>query len=73
MDYFRHLMQELRNTLDAVGAGEVLCQERYQYRIDPSRINCDYHSYLQYGAPAFFGEYMSQYSWAEETCGLLQK
>ena len=73
MDYFRHLMQELRNTLDAVGAGSVLSQERYQYRIDPAQINCDYHSYLQYGAPEFFGEYMTQYSWAEDTCGLLQK
>lgn len=73
MDYFRHLMQDLRNTLDGVGAGGVLCQEQYQYRVDPTRISCDYHDFLQYGTPAFFGEYMSQYSWAEDTCGLLQK
>ncbi len=73
MDYFRHLMQDLRNTLDAVGAGSVLGYEQYQYRIDPAQINCDYHSYLQYGSPPFYGEYMSQYSWAEDTCGLLQK
>ena len=73
MDYFRHLMQDLRNTLDAVGAGSALCQEGYQYRIDPAQINCDYHNYLQYGTPAFFGEYMTQYSWAESTCGLLRK
>ena len=73
MDYFRHLMQDLRNTLDAVGAGGVLCYEQYQYRIDPAQINCDYHNYLQYGTPAFFGEYMTQYSWAESTCGLLRK
>ena len=71
MDYFRHLMQELRNTLDSVGAGSVLCQDRYQYRIDPAKISCDYHSYLQYGVPAFCGEYMSQYSWAEITCAFL--
>lgn len=73
MDYFRHLMQDLRNTLDAVGAGSVLCQEQYRYRVDPSQIYCDYHNFLLYGTPAFFGEYMSQYSWAEDTCGLLQK
>ena len=72
MDYFRHLMQDLRSALDAAGAGSVLCQEGYQYRIDPSQISCDYHSYLQCGTPAFYGEYMTQYSWAEETCGLLQ-
>ena len=73
MDYFRHLVQDLRSTLEAVGAGGVLCYEQYQYRIDPAQINCDYHNYLQYGTPAFFGEYMTQYSWAEDTCGLLQK
>lgn len=73
MDYFRHLMQDLRNTLEAVGAGSVLSQEGYQYRIDPTQIGCDYHSYLQCGSPAFYGEYMTQYSWAEDTCGMLQK
>ena len=73
MDYFRHLMQDLRSTLDAAGAGSVLCQEGYHYRIDPEQIDCDYHSYLQYGTPAFLGEYMTQYSWAEATCGFLQK
>ena len=73
MDYFRHLMKDLRSALEAVGAGSVLCQEQYQYRIDPAQIVCDYHSYLQNGTPAFFGEYMSQYSWAETTCGFLEK
>ena len=73
MDYFRHLMQDLRNTLDTVGAADALCQEGYQYRIDPTQISCDYHNYLQYGTPTFLGEYMTQYSWAEATCGLLLK
>ena len=73
MDHFRHLMQDLRNTLASVGAGIVLSQEQYQYRIDPAQINCDYHNYLQYGTPVFYGEYMTQYSWAESTCGLLRK
>ena len=73
MDYFRHLMKDLRSALEAVGAGSVLCHDQYQYRIDPAQISCDYHSYLQSGTPAFFGEYMSQYSWAETTCGFLQK
>lgn len=73
MDYFRHLMQELRSTLDALGAGDVLCKTQYQYSVDTEKIDCDYHSYLKCGEPAFFGEYMSQYSWAEETCASLQK
>lgn len=73
MDYFRHLMRELRNTLESVGAGGVLCQEQYQYRVDPSQIDCDYYRYLQYGVPVFYGEYMTQYSWAETTCGFLEQ
>lgn len=73
MDYFRHLMQELRTSLQEVNAESVLCQEQYQYRIDPTRISCDYHDYLQLGTPIFLGEYMTQYSWAEDTCGLLHQ
>ena len=39
--------------------------------IDTTKINCDYHKYLKTGIPPFRGEYMSQYSWAEKTLGLL--
>ena len=40
-------------------------------KVDAERIDCDYYSYLKKGKPEFLGEYMSQYSWAEMTCGLL--
>lgn len=71
MDYLRHLMGDLKKALANVGAEKVLCQEGYNYRIDTARINCDYHEFLKTGKPRFHGEYMSQYSWAEETLALL--
>lgn len=71
MDYLRHLMVDLRKALATVGAEEVLCQEGYSYRVDVSKVNCDYYNFLKNGNPDFRGEYMSQYSWAEDTLGML--
>ena len=69
--YLRQLILDLKNTLRAVGAENVFCHETPCYRIDTSLIKCDYISYLETGKPEFCGEYMTQYSWAEETCAML--
>ena len=69
--YLRQLIMDLKNTLKLVGAENVLCHETPCYRVDTSLLKCDYISYLEIGKPEFHGEYMSQYSWAEETCALL--
>ena len=69
--YIRQLVMDLKNTLKAVGAEDVLCHETPFYRIDTTLIKCDYVSYLETGKPEFRGEYMTQYSWAEETCAML--
>ena len=71
MDYLRHLVGDLKKTLTQVGAERVFCQDGYNYRIDPAQINCDYHKFLKTGKPQFHGEYMTQYSWAEDTLSLL--
>ena len=71
MDYLRHLVGDLKKTLANAGAEKVFCQEGYHYRIDTARINCDYYEFLQKGKPQFRGEYMTQYSWAEDTLSLL--
>ena len=70
--YLRQLVLDLKNTLKAVGAEEVLRHETPCYRIDISLIKCDYISYLEGGKPEFFGEYMTQFAWADETCAMLQ-
>ena len=70
--YLRQLVLDLKNTLKTVGAENVLCHETPCYRVDTGLIKCDYISYLETGKPEFHGEYMVQYSWAEETCAMLQ-
>ena len=70
--YLRQLVLDLKNTLKSVGAENVLCHETPCYRIDTSLIKCDYVSYLETGKPEFRGEYMTQYSWAEDTCAMLE-
>ena len=69
--YLRQLIMDLKNTLKKVGAESVFCHEIPCYRIDTGLIKCDYISYLETGKPEFHGEYMVQYSWAEETCAML--
>ena len=70
--YLRQLILDLKTTLKTVGAENVLCHETPYYRIDLTCVNCDYLSYLDTGKPSFQGEYMTQYSWAEATCAMLQ-
>ena len=69
--YLRQLVLDLKNTLKSVGAENVFRHEKPCYRVDTSLIQCDFLSYLETGKPEFFGEYMMQYSWAEETCAML--
>lgn len=73
MNYLHQLFIDLRNTLGAAHAEEILQQNGYAYSLDIERVECDYYSFLQDGKPEFRGEYMNQYSWAEETCALLWK
>ena len=70
--YLRQLVLDLKSTLKAFGAEEVFRHETPYYRIDTNLIKCDYFSYLESKKPEFLGEYMAQFSWAEETCAMLQ-
>ena len=70
--YLRQLILDLKNTLKMLGAEDVLRHDTPYYRIDTNLVKCDYLSFLETGKPQFHGEYMTQYSWAEETCALLQ-
>ena len=70
-NYIHQLFRDLRLTLEQAGVQGVFERINYRYSIKPGKIDCDYFSYLETGKPEFFGEYMTQYSWAEGTCGLL--
>ena len=69
-NYIHQLFHDLRQSLEAVGAEGVFERNNYFYSLNPEKLDCDYYAYLKNGKPEFRGEYMSQYSWAEETCGL---
>ena len=70
--YLRQLVLDLKNTLKSVHAEDVFKHETPYYRIDTDLVKCDYLSFLETGKPEFHGEYMTQYSWAERTCAMLQ-
>ena len=70
--YLRQLVLDLKKTLKMVQAEDVLQHDTPYYRIDTNLVRCDYLSFLETGKPRFYGEYMTQYSWAEATCAMLQ-
>ena len=72
MAYLRQLVMDLKNTLKSIQAEDVLQHDTPYYRIDANLLKCDYLSFLENGKPNFHGEYMTQYSWAEATCAMLQ-
>ena len=70
--YLRQIVLDLKNALKTVHAEDVLQHDTPYYRVDTNLIRCDYLTFLETGKPEFHGEYMTQYSWAEETCAMLQ-
>lgn len=73
MNYLYQLFDDLRTTLSAIGEEELLLRNGYYYSIDTVKISCDFYEYLRTGKPEFWGEYMAQYSWAEETAAMLER
>ena len=71
INYLYQLFSDLRHALELAGAADILLQNGYAYAVDVERIDCDYYSCLHTGRPEFHGEYMLQYSWAEDTAGFL--
>ncbi len=66
----RKVVQRLHSFLEENGIGDIV--ERYTRgrSLQVSKVSCDYYDYLdgkEEGKRAFLGEYMSNYSWAEET------
>ncbi len=74
--YFQNLLSDLSRTLKQIGCEDVLIRKRGMVGVDKTKIDCDYYGYLD-GKPealrAFKGEYMRQYSWAEETLAFLNR
>lgn len=74
-DYLRHLVMDLSRTLEEIGESDILIRSHNGYTINPNRVACDYYDYLNnvpYAVRAYQGEYMQQYSWAEERIASFQ-
>ena len=75
-DYMSKIMRDLENTLAAEGVRDLLVKNFNYYAIDPEKLRCDYYEYMNSKDKTavevpFCGEYMSQYSWAEDTIASL--
>ncbi len=67
--YLGSLVSDLKSTLRKNGIESVLIHGRNEYSIQPELINCDYYEFLKGNYIAiwdYHGEFMTQYSWAEE-------
>jgi len=73
--YLAKLRTDLIDALAIAGIGNVIIRNRGKIGIDVSKVECDYYTWKKKPVnerEPFEGEYMSQYSWAEYTCGRLR-
>lgn len=69
--YIRNLRSDLKHTFEELGFSEALVRRGGDMGLNMEKIDCDYYEYLKGRRELFRGEYMSQYSFAERTLGLL--
>lgn len=69
-DYLTKIVKELEKTLEEVDAKDIINVTRSEYSVNKENFSCDAYDYLN-GVPDafnnFYGEYMSQYPWAEKS------
>ena len=69
-DYFQKLRRDLLSTLEEVGCAGAIVHKRGMLGVVVTEVQCDYYDYLNRKrelSASYFGEYMSQYSFAELT------
>lgn len=65
--YLRHLVSDLKHTLEDIGEDKVFIKERNAFSIAVSELKCDLYRFLDGDPDAvneYTGEYMNQYEWA---------
>ena len=71
----RNLIVDIKQSFAKLEIQKFFISEYNNFRINPEVIKCDYYDFLADDDQAkknFAGEFMSQYSWAEETTGFLE-
>lgn len=69
--YIYQIRLDLVNTLTALGVEDILLQARGKIAINKTKVSCDYYNYLNGGPAPAVQEYMTQYSFGEQTCASL--
>lgn len=70
----RNLVSDLKDTLKSIGMEELLIRKSGILAIKAEKIDCDYYRLLRGDSDAvnsYYGEYMTQFSWAEMSAGKL--
>lgn len=71
----RNLIVDIKHTLNELEIMNFFITEYNNFRINPEVVKCDYYDLLAGDKTIiskFTGEFMSQYSWAEETAAFLE-
>lgn len=71
----RNLIVDIKHSLKELNIMDFFITEYNNFRINPSVIDCDFYNFLEDKLDArkkFTGEFMSQFSWAEDTCAYLE-
>ena len=69
-DYFQKLRRDLLSTLEEAGCENAIVHKRGMLGVVVTELQCDYYDYLNNKkdlSTSYFGEYMSQYSFSENT------
>ena len=69
--YLYHIRLDLLNTLTRLGVEDILVQTRGHLGIAREKGSCDYYDFLDQKIQAPVQEYMTQYSFSEQTFGTL--
>ena len=69
--YMYQIRLDLMNTLGSLGVEDVVIQSRGYLGIARDKVKCDYFDYLDHKIEAPVREYMTQYSFSEQTYATL--
>lgn len=69
--YIYQIRLDLVNTLTSLGVEDILLHARGKIGICKEKVSCDYYDYLNGGPLPPVQEYMTQYSFGEQTCASL--
>lgn len=70
------LITDLLRTLEEAGISHIVIRRHGHYAIDAAAVDCDFYSFSKGSTDAgnaYGGEYMTNYSWAEYTQGMLDE